>query len=106
MKSIKWRPVFFIITCVFSTLFGFWNVTQTVSIKLWFKILSLQKMGIMGVAPPSSLSNEIFHAIDLFIAFTVPVGLTWLIYFFIVRYIFPPSKYRLKNISNKYLLKH
>lgn len=104
MKSIKWRPVFFVMTCVCSLIFGFWSITQTASYKLWLKKLTWQKMDMMGVTVPRPLSSEIYYAIELLVAFALPVGLTWLVYFFIARYIFPPSKYRLKNISKKYLL--
>ena len=106
MRSIKWRQVFFIITCICSFLLGLWNVTQTSTIKFWLKTMSLQKMGFRGVTTPRTLSSELYHAIEILIAFAVPVGLIWLIYFFIARYIFPPSADRLKNISKKYLLKN
>ena len=105
MKSITWKKGFFFLTFVFSLLLGFWGITQSYLYMEFLRLMSYQKMDMIPLNAPRPLGTELYIAADFLIAFAVPFGLTWLIYFGITRFVTPrsrASKIRESNIRRSY----
>ena len=92
MKSIIWRRSFFILTLISSLLLGFWAATTTSLYMEFRRLMSLSKMDVMWVSAPRQLGTELYIAAEFLIAFAVPFGLTWLVYFIITRVVLPNSR--------------
>lgn len=92
MKSIIWKRGFFILTLISSLLLGFWGITKSSLYMGFLRSMSRQKMDVVWVQAPRQLGTELYIAAEFLIAFAVPFGLTWLVYFIITRVVFPNSR--------------
>lgn len=92
MKSIIWQRGFFILTLISSLLLGFWGITGSSLYMEFLRSMSRQKMDVMWVQVPRQFGTELYIAAEFLIAFAVPFGLTWLIYFVVTRVVFPKSR--------------
>ncbi|RKU09968.1 hypothetical protein C6501_14240 [Candidatus Poribacteria bacterium] len=92
MKSIIWQRGFFILTLISSLLLGFWGITKSSLYMEFLRSMSRQKMDVVWVHAPRQLGTELYIAAEFLIAFAVPFGLTWLIYFVVTRVVFPNSR--------------
>lgn len=100
MKSSNWKAGFFWLTLVLSILFGFWGAIKTLLYREFLRYMSYQKMDMMWVHAPKQLGVELYIAAEFIIAFAIPFGLTWLIYFIVSRVVFPNVRTQV-NRSNK-----
>ena len=98
MKSINWRSVFLPITYVLSFLSGIWGATQTIFIQEILRRISLQKADIMAVPYQKPFTTQLYHAAEFLVAFAIPCGLVWLVYFIITRLL--TTRPRVRNLSH------
>ena len=85
MKSMNWKLVLYPITFVLSILIGFWGVTGTYLYQEFVRRISMQKAGIVGIAYQKPFTSQLFDAAEFLVAFIIPCGLVWLVYFLITR---------------------
>ncbi len=85
MKSINWKLVLYPITFVLSILIGFWGVTGTYLYHEFVRYNALRKADIMWVPYQKPLTTQLFYAAEFLVAFIIPCGLVWLVYFLITR---------------------
>ncbi len=94
MKSINWKLVLLPITFVLSLLIGFWMATQTAFFQDILRYISYQKADIMGVPYHKPFTTQLIQASEFIVAFVIPCGLVWLVYFFISRHLTTRSRVR------------
>ena len=85
MKSMNWRFVFLPITFVLSILAGFWGVSGSYLYQEILRMNALQKLDIGVVAYQKPFTTQLFNAAEFLVAFIIPCGLVWLVYFIITR---------------------
>ncbi len=105
MKSIIWKRGFFILTLISSLLLGLWGATKSSLYMEFLRLMSFQRMDVHVLHFPRPLTTELYIAAEFLIAFAVPFGLTWLIYFGITRFVTPRSrvsKIRESNTHSSY----
>lgn len=101
MKSIIWKKGFFFLTFVFSLLLGFWGITNSYLYMEFLMLMSRQKMDVMWVDAPKQLGTELYIAADFLIAFAVPFGLIWLLYFLFTRYVWRGFRLQIERTGRK-----
>ena len=94
MKSINWKFVFLPITFVLSILAGIWMATQTIFIQEILRTISLQKADIGIVHYQKPFTTQLYHAAEFLVAFAIPCGLVWLVYFILTRLLTTRSSVR------------
>lgn len=99
MKPTNWKKRLFFLTFVSSLLLGFWGITQSYLYMEFLRLMSYRKMNVMPLNAPRPLATELYIAVEFLIAFAVPFGLTWLIYFVVIRFVFPNSKKQIDETS-------
>ncbi len=85
MKSINWKLVLYPITFVLSILAGFWGVTGTYLYHEFVRHNALRKADMMWVPYQKPFTTQLFNAAEFLVAFIIPCGLVWLVYFLITR---------------------
>lgn len=98
MKSINWKLVLYPITFVLSILFGFWGVSGTDLYQVFLRDISLQKADIMRVPYQIPFTTHLFSAAEFLVAFIIPCGLVWLVYFTITRLL--TARPRVRKLSH------
>ncbi len=101
MKSMNWRFVFLPITFVLSILVGFWGVSGTYLYQEFVRRISMQKagfVGIAGIAYQKPFTSQLFDAAEFLVAFIIPCGLVWLVYFMITRLL--TTRPRVRKLSH------
>ena len=98
MKSMNWKIVFLPITFVLSILVGFWGVSGTYLYQVFVVRISMQKAGIVGIAYQKPFTSQLFNAAEFLIAFIIPCGLVWLVYFIITRFL--TARPRVRKLSH------
>ncbi len=94
MKSINWKFVFLPITFVLSILAGIWMATQTIFIQEILRTISLQKADIGIVPYQKPFTTQLYNAAEFLVAFAIPCGLVWLVYFILTRLLTTRSRVR------------
>ena len=85
MKSMNWKLVLYPITFVLSILAGFWGASGSYLYHEFLRDIALQKANIMMLHYQKPLTTQLFNAAEFLVAFIVPCGLVWLVYFLITR---------------------
>lgn len=98
MKSMNWKLVFLPITFVLSIFAGFWGVTGTYLYQEFVRRISMQKAGIVGIAYQKPFTTQLLHAAEFLIAFIIPCGLVWLVYYIITRLL--TTRPRVRKLSH------
>ena len=92
MNSINWKFVLFPITFVLSILFGFWIASKTALYQEMLRDISYQKADIMRVSYQKPFTTQLFLAAEFLVAYVIPCGLVWLVYFIISRFLTTRSR--------------
>lgn len=94
MKSINWKFILFPITFVLSILFGFWSAANTYLYQEILRNYTYQKADIMLVPYHKPFTTQLMLAAEFFVAYIIPCGLVWLVYFIIIRFLTTRSRVR------------
>lgn len=98
MKSINWKFVLFPITFVLSILIGFWSASGTYLYQEFLRRISMQKADMMRLPYQKPFTSQLFDAAEFLVAFIIPCGLVWLVYFIITRFL--TTRPRVRKLSH------